>query len=51
MPAPTQNSSVGLVARLRRRFRVEVGTLMVGILLAQALLLTSLAYWGAQRSR
>jgi adenylate cyclase len=32
---------------LRRRFRVEVGTLMVGILLAQAVALMSLAYWGA----
>lgn len=35
--------------RTRRRFRVEVGTLIVGVVLLQAVLLSSLAYVGAHR--
>jgi adenylate cyclase len=35
--------------RARRLFRVEVGTLVVGVVLAQALLLLSLGYWGSKR--
>ncbi|HEX7888397.1 MAG TPA: adenylate/guanylate cyclase domain-containing protein [Ramlibacter sp.] len=35
--------------RKRHRFRVEVGTLIVGVVAAQALLLVVLGFWGAQR--
>lgn len=35
--------------RLRRLFRIEVGTLMVGMVLVQAVLLLGLSYWGSHR--
>jgi adenylate cyclase len=33
----------------RHRFRVEVGTLVVGMVLAQAVVLLALGYWGSKR--
>lgn len=47
MPAPSRPAAVP--ARRLRRFRVDVGTLVLLIVLVQALLLLGLGYWGAQR--
>jgi len=36
-------------SRRSRRFRVDVGTIVSAVALAQSLLLVSLGYWGSQR--
>lgn len=37
------------VARLSRRFRVDVSTIVSAVALTQSLLLATLGYWGSQR--
>ncbi len=48
--APTPPpAGVASLSRGSRRFRVDVGTIVSAVALAQSLLLVSLGYWGSQR--
>ncbi len=46
--SPTPSPAAASPRRLRR-FRVDVGTIITAVVLAQSLLLVGLGYWGAQR--
>jgi adenylate cyclase len=46
---PFESAAAAVPLRRPRRFRVDVGTIVSAVALAQSLLLVSLGYWGSQR--